>query len=74
MSDSGVREPGKESLIKVASLQMDPEILNKERNIQETLKLIEQAGKEGVKLMVLPELCNSGYIFNTRGEALLKKG
>jgi len=69
MSDSGVREPGKESLIKVASLQMDPEILNKERNIQETLKLIEQAGKEGVKLMVLPELCNSGYIFNTRGEA-----
>jgi len=65
----GVREPGKESLVKVAALQMEPHICNKDRNIEETLKIIDQAGKAGAKLMVLPELANTGYIFNSRQEA-----
>jgi predicted amidohydrolase len=65
----GVREPGKESLVKVAALQMEPHICNKVRNIEKTLKIIDEAGKKGAKLMVLPELCNTGYIFNSRQEA-----
>lgn len=65
----GTREKGKESLVKVAALQMEPHIGNKDRNIEETLKMIDQAGKKGVELMVLPELCNTGYIFNSRKEA-----
>lgn len=65
----GTREKGKESLVKVAALQMEPQIGNKERNVAETLKLINEAGAKGVKLMVLPELCNTGYIYNAREEA-----
>jgi predicted amidohydrolase len=65
----GERDPGKESLVKVAALQMEPHIGDKDHNIAETLRIIDQAGKMGAKLMVLPELCNTGYIFNSREEA-----
>jgi len=65
----GTRDKGKESLVKVAALQMEPQIGNKDRNIEETLKMIDLAGKKGVELMVLPELSNTGYIFNSRKEA-----
>ena len=65
----GERDPGKESLVKVAALQMEPHIGDKDHNIAETLKIIDQAGKMGARLMVLPELCNTGYIFNSREEA-----
>lgn len=65
----GEREKGKESLVKVAALQMEPHIGDKDRNVQETLKIIDEAGKQGAELMVLPELCNTGYIFNSRKEA-----
>ena len=65
----GEREKGKESLVKVAALQMEPEICNIEKNVNESLRLIHQAADKGVKLAVLPELCNSGYIYNSREEA-----
>jgi N-carbamoylputrescine amidase len=65
----GERDPGKESLVKVAALQMEPHIGDKDYNMAETLKIIDKAGKMGAKLMVLPELCNTGYIFNSREEA-----
>lgn len=65
----GVRERGKESLIKVAAIQFEPRIGNKAHSVKEGLKLIEKAGNQGVKLMVLPELSNSGYIYNSREEA-----
>ena len=65
----GKRDKGKESLVKVTALQMEPHIGNKDRNVKETLRLIAKAGKEKAKLMVLPELCNTGYIFNSRAEA-----
>src|SRR3989338_10224504 len=65
----GEREKGKESLVKVAALQMEPEICNIEKNVNESLRLIHQAADKGVKLAVLPELCNTGYIYNSREEA-----
>ena len=58
-----------ESAIRVACLQMEPEIGQKEKNLFRSLELIEQAGKAGANLVVLPELCNSGYMFATREEA-----
>ena len=58
----GEREPGKESLVKVAALQMEPHIGDKDHNVAASLKMIDEAGALGVKLMVLPELCNTGYI------------
>ncbi len=56
----GEREPGKESLVKVAALQMEPHVGDKEHNVAASLKMIDEAGEMGVKLMVLPELCNTG--------------
>jgi predicted amidohydrolase len=65
----GKREKGKESLVKVAAIQFEPRIGDKEYSVMEGLKLIEKAGAMGVKLMVLPELSNTGYIYNSRAEA-----
>jgi N-carbamoylputrescine amidase len=65
----GKRCKGSESLIKVAALQMEPHVGDKERNVIESVSLINKACKEGVNLMVLPELCNTGYMFNSREEA-----
>ena len=65
----GTRDKGKESLVKVAALQFEPHIGNKAHSVTAGLTMIEKAGKQGVKLMVLPELSNSGYIYNSREEA-----
>ncbi len=65
----GEREKGKESLIKVAAIQTEPHIGDKERNMAEMLEMMEKAARQGVKLMVTPELSNSGYMFNSREEA-----
>ncbi len=65
----GKRIKGSESLVKVAALQMEPHIRDKEGNVMESVGLINKAGERGVKLMVLPELCNTGYMFNSRQEA-----
>jgi N-carbamoylputrescine amidase len=55
--------------IKIACLQMEPIVGLKKKNINHTLRLIEQASKNGANLLVLPELCNSGYVFESREEA-----
>ncbi|MCK5011565.1 MAG: hypothetical protein KAS98_13810, partial [Deltaproteobacteria bacterium] len=43
----GTRDKGKESLVKVAAIQFEPHIGNKEYSVKEGLKLIEKAGKKG---------------------------
>jgi len=58
-----------ESGFRVACLQMEPKIGRKEDNVARSLELIAQAAKAGANLVVLPELCNSGYVFDTRDEA-----
>ncbi len=63
------REKGNESRIKVAALQMEPRIGDKQHNVAESLRLINEAGEQGAKLMVLPELCNTGYMYNSREES-----
>ncbi len=65
----GTRDKGKESLVKVAAIQFEPHIGDKAYSVKEGLKLIEKAGKKGAKLMVLPELSNTGYMYNSREEA-----
>lgn len=56
--------------IKVAALQMEPSFGDKEWNIAESCRLIDIAAAEGAVLMVLPELCNTGYVFESKVEAL----
>ena len=59
-----------ESRMKVACLQMEPRIGQVQANVARSLELIAQAARAGARLAVLPELCNSGYVFETREEAL----
>ncbi|SDG02328.1 nitrilase-related carbon-nitrogen hydrolase [Desulfovibrio legallii] len=54
---------------RVAAVQMAPEIGAKEANIKKSLLKIQEAAAAGAVLIVLPELCNSGYVFNSREEA-----
>ena len=42
---------------------------NKEDNIAATLRHIDTAAAHGARLIVLPELANTGYAFATRAEA-----
>ncbi|HYG87330.1 MAG TPA: nitrilase family protein [Azospirillum sp.] len=58
-----------EATIKVACIQMEPRVGQKKDNIQRSLDLINQAADAGANLIVLPELANSGYVFETREEA-----
>jgi predicted amidohydrolase len=48
---------------------MEPRVGEKARNVARSLELIGQAAGAGAQLAVLPELCNSGYVFETREEA-----
>ena len=59
-----------ESRMKVACLQMEPRIGQVQANVARSLELIAQAAQAGARLAVLPELCNTGYVFKTRDEAL----
>jgi N-carbamoylputrescine amidase len=60
---------GNESRVAVACIQMQPEVGAKARNVAHATELIEQAHARGARLIVLPELCNSGYVFESREEA-----
>lgn len=58
-----------EAVVKVACIQMEPQVGAKDENVRRSIALIEQAASQGARLVVLPELCNSGYVFETRDEA-----
>jgi predicted amidohydrolase len=58
-----------ESYLRVACVQMEPVVGETRRNVARTLEFIAQAADRGAQLVVLPELCNTGYVFATREEA-----
>lgn len=58
----------KEASVIVASIQMEPVFGKTQNNVARSVELLEQAAKQGVQLAVLPELCNTGYVFETRAE------
>jgi N-carbamoylputrescine amidase len=60
--------PG-EAPVRVACLQMEPVVGERDSNIEKAASLADQAAAAGARLIVLPELCNSGYVFETRKEA-----
>lgn len=53
----------------VAAVQMDCRIGHKAANVARSLALMEQAARQGAAIVVLPELCNTGYVFDSRAEA-----
>ncbi|MDD2057863.1 nitrilase family protein [Pseudomonas sp. GD03860] len=56
---------------RVAVIQFDPQVGQQhcDDNLCRGLKLAEQAVRQGANLIVLPELANTGYTFQTRAEA-----
>lgn len=56
-------------LVTVASVQMEPRIGHKEDNVARSVALVERAAAGGAALVVLPELTNTGYVFESRAEA-----
>ncbi len=56
--------------ITIAGMQMEPVILDKERNLTRSLELMETAAREGTQLVVFPEAALSGYVFSSLEEAI----
>jgi len=56
--------------VKVAGVQMNPRILEKERNLERCLDSLRIAARSGTKLVVFPECALTGYCFSSRDEAL----
>jgi len=67
--DSFASTTSDEAKIKIACIQMQPTIGNVEANVAHSIALIDRAVGLGARLVVLPELCNSGYMFQSREEA-----
>jgi predicted amidohydrolase len=55
--------------MRVAAVQFCPELKNKSANIMRMVKLVVEAATHGAKLIVLPELCSTGYTFMSDAEA-----
>ncbi|WP_425349493.1 nitrilase family protein [Cohaesibacter celericrescens] len=53
----------------VAAVQMEPLFGQTEENVAKSIEKIEKAAKQGARVVVLPELCNTGYMFQSRSEA-----
>ena len=63
-----VRVPGHESTITVAAIQARAVTGDKQANNERALELVHEACDRGARLLVLPELGNSGYMFDSRDE------
>src|SRR3989339_649937 len=59
------REVIKKMMLKIAGIQMEPFIMDKNRNLTRCLELMGTAAKEGARLMVFPEATLSGYVYNS---------
>ena len=57
-------------VIKVAGVQSNPKILEKEKNLEKCLESIEIASKEEAELVVFPECSLTGYCFSSLEEAM----
>ena len=58
-----------QSSVTIACVQFEPNVGELEANRWEMCRLIEEAAERGSDFVVLPELANSGYVFESRQEA-----
>ncbi len=56
--------------VKIAGVQMNPKILDKEGNLAKCLELVQVTATEGARLIVFPECALTGYCFSSLKEAL----
>lgn len=55
--------------VRIACIQTDPHLYDKEGNWLRILAMMEEACSKGATFLVLPELFNTGYPFDTREDA-----
>jgi len=53
----------------VAAIQFEPKILDVHKNLATAKQLTFEAASKGAKIIVLPELCLSGYVLRSKNEA-----
>ncbi len=53
---------------RVAAIQYEPTLGEKEKNVARLLQLVEEAATHGAKLIVLPEIATTGYCWQSRAE------
>ena len=58
-----------EASVTVAIIQMEPRFGETAENVARSISFMEGAAGKGAQLAVLPELCNTGYVFQNRAEA-----
>ena len=54
--------------MKVGYVQFEPIFGDKDRNLDTILEMLGRGVDEGAELLVLPELCNTGYVFQSQEE------
>ena len=54
---------------KGAAIQYDCHFMDKEKNLADLTNLVRQAAWQGAKLIVLPEMCATGYYFDSMEQA-----
>lgn len=56
--------------VKIAAVQMDPKITKNSENLDKILLQTTTAASNGAELIVFPECALTGYVFNSREEAM----
>lgn len=54
--------------VRIAAIQFEPVIGKREQNLATAEKLVRRAHEEGAAIVVLPELADSGYVFESADE------
>ena len=65
----GSRNTGGIAPVCVACCQIAPEVGHKKANLDKTAEFIVRAARVGAHVIKLPELCSSGYVFESTTEA-----
>src|SRR5256885_14840863 len=53
---------------RVAAIQYEPTLGEKEKNVTDLLRLVEEAAQHEARLIVLPEMATTGYCWESRSE------
>src|SRR5215469_5983091 len=56
------------SKYRVAAIQYEPALGEKEKNVTGLLRLVEEAAQHEARLIVLPEMATTGYCWESRDE------
>jgi predicted amidohydrolase len=56
-------------IVRIAAVQTNPGLMKNEENLEGIIGRIREAAADSANLIVFPECCLSGYIFNSREEA-----